>query len=61
MDGGMPVLIRVLEQQLSVRCLPVNESVSLRLGWDRRKAVGQSSEPRETLFIANSVSFSDQL
>lgn len=34
MDRGMPVLIRVWEQRLSVRCLPVNEPVSLQYYWD---------------------------
>lgn len=35
MDGGMPVLIRVWEQRLSVRCPPVNGPVSLRYHRDR--------------------------
>lgn len=35
MDGGMPVLIRVCEQQISVRCPHVKGSVSLRYHSDR--------------------------
>lgn len=40
MDGGMPVLIRVWEQRLSVRCPPVNEPVSLRYHRNRAGTQG---------------------
>lgn len=43
-DGGMPVLIRVWEQRLSVRCLPVNEPVSLLYHRDRAGTQGGGRE-----------------
>lgn len=43
-DGGMPVLIRVWEQRLSVRCLPVNEPVSLPYHRDRAGTQGGGRE-----------------